>query len=205
MDNPASLANFVLADLTPFVLGAGLPAGARDHLLMNVGVDDVHGAMKYVLGAVQHELHLNMFGYDDEELNDLLMVKVRDPNIVVRITLDKSQAGGVHEARLLAADRETALSDFNTHFAIGQSATHSISHTKGFVADGVVGAHGSTNWSKDGEGTFVLAGQPGGVGYKAQNNTQSFFTDTWSINRFRLRLMAEHDIAVAQAAKSAAA
>lgn len=54
------------------------------------------------------------------------------------------------------------LAAYNTHFAIGQSYTHQISHTKGFVADGRVAAEGSTNWSTAGEGTFVVNGQPGG-------------------------------------------
>jgi hypothetical protein len=197
-----TLAGLTLDALAPYVRGGALPPGNWDHLLMVVGVDDVHGALKFVLSGVQHELHLNMFGYDDDELNDLIWRKVTDPNILVRITLDKSQAGGVHEKKLLDADRQRDMAGFNTHFVIGQSATHQISHTKGFVADGVIGCHGSTNWSSSGEGTFTMKGAPGGPGFKAQNNTQSFFTDAWSINRFRLRLMAEHDTAVAQAGKT---
>jgi hypothetical protein len=90
----------------------------------------------------------------------------------------------------------TASKDFhlfyNTYFVVGQSATHQISHTKGFVADGKVGGEGSTNWSASGEGTFVVQGQPGGKGYKAQNNTQSIFTDPDTITRFQSELIAEH-------------
>jgi hypothetical protein len=199
----ANLAQFSLGCLAPFVRGGALPAASFDHLMLMVGQDDVHEAIKFVIGGVQHELHLNMFGYDDDELNDLIWAKVEDPNILVRITLDKSQAGGIHERRLLDADRAKSLADFNTHFVIGTSATHQISHTKGFVADGVVGCHGSTNWSDGGEGTFVVKGAPGGPGYKAQNNTQSFFTDQWSITRFRTKLIAEHDAAAAQGRQSA--
>ena len=81
---------------------------------------------------------------------------------------------------------------FSTHFVLGQSATHQISHTKGFVADGKVGGEGSTNWSTSGEGTFVVTGKPGGVGYKAQNNTQTIFTDPDAISRFQAELLAEH-------------
>jgi hypothetical protein len=194
----ADLANFSLAQLAPFVRGGSLPAAPSSHLLMLVGQDNVHEALGFVLAGVRHELHLNMFGYDDDGLNDLLWSLVENPDILVRITLDKSQAGGVHERKLLDADRARSLADFNTHFAIGQSATHSISHTKGFVADGVVGCHGSTNWSTDGEGTFVVKGQPGGPGYRAQNNTNSFFTDPWSVTRFRVKLIAEHDTALKQ-------
>lgn len=81
---------------------------------------------------------------------------------------------------------------------VGQSATHQISHTKGFVADGKAGAEGSTNWSSSGEGTFVVTGQPGGPNYKAQNNTQSIFTDPNAVASFTAELIAEHAAAQAQ-------
>ena len=83
---------------------------------------------------------------------------------------------------------------------IGQSATHQISHTKGFVADGRVAGEGSTNWSDAGEGTFIVKGAPGGPGFKAQNNTQSIITDPDTISRFSAQLVAEHLIAQRQAA-----
>jgi hypothetical protein len=38
----------------------------------------------------------------------------------------------------------------------------------------------------------VVKGQPGGVGYKAQNNTQTIFTDRDSVLRFQNELIAEH-------------
>ena len=81
-----------------------------------------------------------------------------------------------NEAALLDADKKHNLALFNTHvvtktrvqeFVIGQSATHQISHTKGFVADGKAAGEGSTNWSDSGEGTFVVKGNPGGPGFKA--------------------------------------
>ena len=99
-----------------------------------------------------------------------------------------------------------ALSDFNTHFVIGQSSTHSISHTKGAVLDGKVAFEGSTNWSTDGEGTF-LAGKtaPGGPGYKAQNNTLSVIVDPRIAARFQAELINEHTIAQKQASARAAA
>jgi hypothetical protein len=133
-----------------------------------------------------------MFGYDDDDLNDIVMGIVHDPKITCLITLDKSQAGGVHEKRLLESDAAQDPEAFNTHFVVGQSATHQISHTKGFVADGLVGCEGSTNWSSSGEGTFVVKGAAGGKGYKAQNNTQTVFTDPHAIQRFQAQLIAEH-------------
>lgn len=147
--------------------------------------------------------------YDDPELNDILMKLALDPTVTMLVTLDKSQAGGKHEKALLDLNRKHNLALFNTHvatrshtpvreFAIGQSATHQISHTKGFVADGKVAGEGSTNWSIAGEGEFVVAGKPGGAGFKAQNNTQSIITDPDTISRFSAELVAERMIARAQ-------
>ena len=143
--------------------------------------------------------YLNMFGYDDDELNDLVMAVAEDPQMTAVYTLDKSQAGGVHEKALLSSDAAKDPQAFRTHFAIGQSATHQISHTKGGVLDGRVGFEGSTNWSVSGEGTFVAGHTaPGGSGYKAQNNTLSVFTDSDTNARFTAELIAEHLAAVDQ-------
>jgi hypothetical protein len=204
VDDPVqSLQNFNLLDLQQYTLEkAYSPSASRDFHLFYVGRDDVHDILKYVLSRLRVSLYLNMFGYDDDELNDILMAKAMDPNITVMITLDKSQASGKTEKALLDADQKKSLSSFNTHFVIGESATHQISHTKGFVADGRLGGEGSTNWSTSGEGTFVVAGEPGGVGYKAQNNTQSIFTDPDTITRFQAELLAEHMAAQKLAARA---
>jgi hypothetical protein len=121
--------------------------------------------------------------------------------VTVLITLDKSQSGGKHEKALLDADRKKNLPAFNTSVAIGQSATHQISHTKGFVADGRVAGEGSTNWSASGEGQAVGSSGIGGPGYKAQNNTQSIITDPDTISRFSAELVAEHLVVKGQAAR----
>ena len=188
-----TLQTFDLGDLAQYTREKSFSPGASNtwHLFY-VGRDDVHLILKHVLSRVSVSLYLNMFGWDDEELNDIVMDKIHDPAITCVITLDKSQAGGVHEKRLLASDAAKDPVGFSTHFVLGQSATHQISHTKGFVADGKVGGEGSTNWSTSGEGTFVVAGKPGGVGYKAQNNTQTIFTDQDAISRFQAELLAEH-------------
>lgn len=195
-DPTQALQNFNLIDLQQYTLEKTYdPTASKDFHLFFVGRDDVHDILKYVLSRVRMSLYLNMFGYDDPELNQILMDKALDPNVTMLITLDKSQTGSKTERMLLDADRQHYLAAFNTHFVIGESGTHQISHTKGFVADGKVGAEGSVNWSTAGEGTFVVTGQTGGKGYKAQNNTQSIFTDPDSINRFEKELIAEHMIA----------
>jgi hypothetical protein len=202
-DPTQSLQSFSLDDLQKYTPEqAYTPTASKAFHLFFVGRDNVHDILKHVLSRTRVSLYLNMFGYDDDELNDILMQKATDPNITMLITLDQSQAGGKHEKMLLDADNQQALAEFNTHFVIGQSATHQISHTKGFVADGRVGGEGSTNWSASGEGTgitFAVKGKPGAPGFKAQNNTQTIFTDTDSINRFQTELIAEHMTAQKQA------
>ena len=188
-----TLLDFRLADLAPYTREQAFAGDApADFRLFFVGRDDVHGILKHLLSRVTRSLFLNMFGYDDEELNELVMRLVMDPLVTVLITLDKSQAGGVHERRLLDADRQRALAEFDSHFAVGNSATHQISHTKGGVLDGRISFEGSTNWSASGEGTFVVKGGPGGPGYKAQNNTLAVFDDRVTAARFGAELVAEH-------------
>jgi hypothetical protein len=192
-DPSKTLQTFDLQELQQYTQEKAYANNAsRDFHLFYVGRDDVHDILKHVLSRVSVSLYLNMFGYDDDELNDIIMSLVKDPHVAVVITLDKSQSGGAHEKALLDADRKLNLAGFNSHIAIGTSSTGQISHTKGFVADGKVGGEGSTNWSASGEGTFVVTGQAGGSGYKAQNNTQTIFTDADSINRFQTELIAEH-------------
>jgi hypothetical protein len=199
-DPSQSLQTFTLLDLQQYTLEQAYSTNAsKDFHLFYVGRDDVHNILKYVLSRVSVSLYLNMFGYDDDELNGILMAKVMDPSVTMLVTLDQSQAQGAHEKALLAADAKQDLAAYNTHIVVGQSATHQISHTKGFVADGRVGGEGSTNWSTSGEGTFVTPGKAGGPGYKAQNNTQSIFTDPDTISRFQTELIAEHMIAQKQA------
>ena len=211
IDDPSvSLQRFDLLDLQPYTQERVYATTAsKDFHLFYVGRDNVHDILKHVLSRVSISLYLNMFGFDDDELNDILMKIVHDATITMLVTLDKSQAGGKHEKVLLDADRKQNLALFNTHFVtkthvqeftIGQSATHQISHTKGFVADGRVAGEGSTNWSASGEGTFVVQGSPGGTGFKAQNNTQSIITDPDTISRFSSELVAEHMVAQKQAA-----
>ena len=195
VDPTQTLQRFDLDDLAQYTAEKSFdPEVSKDFRLFFVGHDDVHNILKHVFARLSSSLYLNMFGFDDEELNDIIWEKVMNPNITVMITLDKSQAGGVHERKLLDADREKNLAAFNSHFVIGTSATSQISHTKGFVADGKVGGEGSTNWSDSGEGTGIF--EVGKKGFKAQNNTQTIFTDRININRFTNQLIAEHLAAV---------
>lgn len=198
-----SLNTFTLQELAQFTKeGEFSASSSKDFHLFYVGRDDVHGILQYIFSRLQASLYLNMFGYDDEDLNALCMGAAENPQITTLITLDQSQAGGVHEKLILKSDAAKDDAAFNAHFAIGQSATHQISHTKGGVLDGRVGFEGSTNWSVSGEGTFVVGqNQAGGKGYKAQNNTLAVFTDPDAMMRFTAELVSEHLIAVAKGGK----
>jgi hypothetical protein len=188
-----SLQRFTLEELAPFTKeGVFASNASQDFHLFYVGRDDVHGILKYLLSRTRSSLYLNMFGYDDEELNAECLRCACDRTVTTVITLDRSQAGGAHEKAILDSDLAKDPAAFNAHFVIGQSATHQISHTKGGVLDGRVGFEGSTNWSASGEGTFVVKGGAGGPGYKAQNNTLAVFTDPDTIARFTAELVAEH-------------
>lgn len=194
-----SLQHFSLQELAQFTKeGVYSPSASSDFHLFYVGRDDVHSILKYVLSRISVSFYLGMYALDDQELADLVMGIAHDPTITCLITLDRSQAGGVHEKKLLESEAAKNPHAFRTHVAIGESATHQISHTKGFAADGLVGAEGSTNWSASGEGIFVQPNKAGGPTYKAQNNTQSIFLCPDAVSRFSAELIHEHMIAKAQ-------
>jgi phosphatidylserine/phosphatidylglycerophosphate/cardiolipin synthase-like enzyme len=109
-------------------------------------VDDVHGALVYVIGAAQRSVVLAMYGFDDDELAGVLKQKLEADNIYVQFTLDSSQAAGVHEKALLAQSAYPVSS-----VAIGRSEKGAIMHLKEGVVDGTILFTGSTNWSHSGE------------------------------------------------------
>src|SRR5258708_39725169 len=124
-----------LAMLGRFTPERLLTPGYGDHYLFLVGRDDVHGLLHYLLSSETMGLKLNMFGYDDDQLNADIMALLRNPNVAVQASLDKSQAGGAHERAILALDEVNDPEFFNS-FVVLQSGTHQISHTKGGVLTG---------------------------------------------------------------------
>lgn len=201
-DPTVTLQGFTLDQLAPYTREGSFGSGdAVEYRTFYVGRDDVHGILKFLLARCSRSLKLNMFGYDDDELDQIIKGLIIDEGVFVQGTLDKSQAAGVHEKNILAA----WTPQVRASFAIGQSATHQISHTKGGVIDGVVAWEGSTNWSASGEGTIV---DPAGTdkGRKAQNNTLLVHVNPVEIQKFSVELDEEHAVALAQqaAAKIAA-
>src|ERR1700722_1313316 len=86
-------------------------------------VDDVHGVLVALLSSAQKSLVLNMYGYDDDELNDIILQKLTDDHLYVQMSLDKSQAGGVHEKELLAKWQNNLIGN---SIAIGESTKGAI-------------------------------------------------------------------------------
>lgn len=110
-------------------------------------VDQVHAALVELIASAQRSLCIAMYGFDDQEIADIIRVKLQDPTIAVQLTLDSSQAAGVHEREILAAEAYPASS-----IAIGRSEKSQIMHLKEVVIDGLDVITGSTNWSASGEG-----------------------------------------------------
>ncbi len=195
-----------LADLGQFTPEGTLGLGYGDHYLFMVGRDDCHGILHYLIPRETMVFRLNMFGYDDDELNSDIVALMKNPNVRVQGTLDRSQAGGVHERKILALNVVNDPNFYNS-FVVGQSATHQISHTKGGVLSALgIGFEGSMNWSDSGEGTGIAL-KPDAKpksGYKAQNNTLLVSTNPIFLRRFSDRLDTEHVTAVQQAASRAA-
>jgi phosphatidylserine/phosphatidylglycerophosphate/cardiolipin synthase-like enzyme len=111
--------------------------------------DNVHGLLVALLNSAQHSIVVNMFGYDDDELNKIIQAKLADQNVYVQMSLDRSQSTTAHEKQILATWGNNA---FGNSIAIGTSSVHNaISHLKIVIVDGVYTVKGSTNWSLSGE------------------------------------------------------
>jgi phosphatidylserine/phosphatidylglycerophosphate/cardiolipin synthase-like enzyme len=127
---------------------APLPAGYPSNIrTLYSPVDQVHAAELALISSTAASLDLAMYGFDDQEIADAIHDMLKNPAIAVRLTLDSSQAGGVHERKILAAENYP-----NSVIAVGRSERGAIMHLKSYVVDGVIRCSGSTNQSAGGEG-----------------------------------------------------
>ena len=188
-----------LAPLAKFTLEGELTPGYGDSYLFFVGRDRVHEILQWILTKEKLSLKLSMFGYDDPDLNKIIMAMMASKHTRVQISLDKTQAGGVHEKAILDQDQKLDRVDFNNSVVITTSSTGQILHTKGGVCLGYgIGFEGSTNWSATGEGT----GTGDNVkGVKAQSNTLLVTTNHVVLQRFIANLDNEHANALERQAK----
>ena len=195
-----TLQQFTLDDLAVYTAEQAFgPTASADFRVFYVGRDDVHGVLMHLFTRVSLSVKMNMYGYDDNDLNNVLMNLVRNPSVLVQVTLDKTQASGPAEKAILSSDVGQDAAGFANDFCVGDSSTGQISHTKGGVLDGIVAFEGSTNWSTEGEGTGInLTGGKQPAGFKAQNNTLAVYTNAYEIAKFAARLDYEHAVASAQ-------
>jgi hypothetical protein len=195
-----TLQHFSLDDLAVYTAEQAFgPTASPDFRVFYVGRDDVHGVLMHLFTRVSLSVKMNMFGYDDDELNKALMGLVQNPSVMVQVTLDKSQASGAHEKAILSSDAAQDAEGCANDFAVGQSSTGQISHTKGGVLDGIVAFEGSTNWSSSGEGTGIsLTAAKQAPGFRAQNNTLAVYVNPYEIAKFAARLDYEHAVAASK-------
>lgn len=123
----------------------GYPANTRTFYSPE---DDVHGALKTILLSAQRSVVVAMYGWNDPEVADIIDRHLRNPRMHVQVTLDRSQAGGVHERELLAKYHNEMTGN---SVAIGTSEHSQIMHRKMFVVDGTWRISGSTNMGDSAE------------------------------------------------------
>lgn len=165
-----------VADLDQFMKTPPLPGSSTQYRKLYSPIDDVPGALQAVIGSAQHSAVVAMYGFDDDQLAQMLADYCGNPEMFVQISLDKSQAGGVHEKVILDkffADKE------GTSVAIGTSERSAIMHRKMAIIDGVWLITGSTNWSTSGE--------------TLQDNELTITYDPVECARARTILDVEHD------------
>jgi phosphatidylserine/phosphatidylglycerophosphate/cardiolipin synthase-like enzyme len=108
----------------------------------------VHAVIVWALLQATHTVAVNMYGFDDPQVAAIIQSYTENPDIVVTLSLDKSQAGGKAEKELLERFKHDLIGN---SIAIGHSSRGAISHDKLVVVDGLYLITGSTNWSQGGE------------------------------------------------------
>ena len=103
--------------------------------------------LEQLIGSARESVKVNMYGFDDPKLDGILHSKAAQEGFCFQMSLDRSQAGGVHEKALVAPWAQS----LGTTVAVGTSIKSAISHLKVAIVDGLYVISGSTNWSVSGE------------------------------------------------------
>jgi len=172
-----------VADLDIFKV-KGPPSGYPTNMRTFYSPEDhVPQVLQSVISSVSRSIVVAMYGFDDDALAAMLDKVLKNPAIYVQITLDGSQAAGVHEKDLLA---KYAHEMTGNSVAIGRSERGAIMHRKMVVVDGLWRISGSTNWSTSGE--------------TLQDNELTVIRDAMVCSEARPVLDVEHDSALKQMA-----
>lgn len=185
------LAVIAWADLGQFKAGASFPVDYNLETLAFYSPNDpgVHQVILWALLQADQAIVFNVYGFDDDEFAGVIFAAAANPKCYVQGSLDKSQAGGVHERKLLVE----AGAMIGTSIAIGQSVRGAISHDKMLICQGSGGSwliKGSTNWSTSGE--------------TLQDNELTITTNRAAIAEARTIMDISHDQKLAAMAKAAA-
>ena len=159
---------------------AEYPPNMRTFYSPNDG-EGVHGVLKALIASAQRSVVCAVYGFDDDELAAMLAEHLANPHMYVQITLDRSQAGGVHEKALLAKYFHDLTGN---SVAIGNSERGAIMHRKMLIIDGLWRVTGSTNWSTSGE--------------SLQDNELTVIQSASACAEARAVLDIEHDSALSQ-------
>jgi phosphatidylserine/phosphatidylglycerophosphate/cardiolipin synthase-like enzyme len=184
----AELAAIEFGDLGRFKAAQSFPHGYdRDYLSFYAPRDTgVHQVLLWTLLQAKASVAINMYGFDDPQLVAILRHHAKDPQMLVTLTLDSSEAGVKIEKELLALLRNDLPGN---SIAIGRSEKHAISHDKLAVVDGLYLVSGSTNWSFGGE--------------VDQDNQLTLTRDPIACAEARAMIDLDHDVMLKQMAEAA--
>lgn len=153
-----------------------IPHGYPDNLVrLWAPIDAVHEAIVASVTQAVDTVCCSMYSWNDKEINELFLHKLKDEHVYVQLSLEATQAAGPAAVPLVRKWHSVK----GNSLSLGHSPFGEISHIKEFVLDGVLTIGGSTNLS--------------GSGQNKQNNECYFCWDPVYAAETRARLDKIHD------------